>query len=136
MCSPFGDNEAVRVVGTGGAHAPDDVAPALSPLRRLDHLHEDEAGAEFVHRANTMGAVEDQEPVPVGRGDYGVALFALRGDAFLQTGQAVLVVGLVQEQAPRFHEAEVFEGGDHVRGVPGGLRAGRRARRRPRGGPR
>jgi hypothetical protein len=41
-------------------------------------------------------------------------------------------VGLVQEQAPRFNEAEVFEGGDHARGS-GGLRAP--ARRRPRGGP-
>src|SRR4028118_1726764 len=28
----FGDDEAVRVVGAGGAHAPDDVAPALRPL--------------------------------------------------------------------------------------------------------
>src|SRR5918998_2615896 len=129
----FGDNEPVRFVGAEGAHAADDVAPSLGPLRRLDDLHEGEAGAELVHGADAVGAVEDEEAVPVGRGDDGVALLGLRGYAFLEAGEAGLVVGLVQEQAPCFDEAEVFEGGDHARG-PGGLRGP--ARRRPRGGPR
>jgi hypothetical protein len=46
-------------------------------------------------------------------------LLAFGFDAPLQAGEAILVVGLVQDQAPRFHEAQVFERRDQARGEGG-----------------
>jgi hypothetical protein len=59
-------------------------------------------------------AVEDEVTIFV-RGDYyGVALVPLGLDAPPQTGQAVLIVGFVEEEAPEVCEKKVFERGDHV----------------------
>jgi hypothetical protein len=64
-----------------------------------------------------VGAVEDEVTVFV-RGDYyRVALLTLFLDATAQTGQAVFIVGLMEDEAIEVDEEEVFEGGDHV---PGG----------------
>jgi hypothetical protein len=94
-----------------------EVAPALRLLRRLDRLDEDEAGTELFEGAYPVGAVEDEVTVFV-RGDYyGVALLTLSFDAPPQAVQAVVIVGLMEDEAFEVDEEEVFEGGDHV---PGG----------------
>ena len=93
------------------------MAPALRLLRRLDHLDEGEAGTKLSEGAYPVGPVEDEVAVLV-RGDYyGVALFTFGFDAFPQTGQAVFVVGFVEDKTPEVYEEEVFEGGDHVPGM-------------------
>jgi hypothetical protein len=90
------------------------VAPALRLLRRLDDLDQDEAGAQLCEGAHPVGAVEDQVAIPV-RGDYyRVALFSFGLDAPSQSGQAVFVVGLVEDKTLRVHQAKVFERGDQV----------------------
>jgi hypothetical protein len=49
------------------------------------------------------------------RGDYyGVALLPFGLDASPQTGQAVFIVGFVEDKTPEVHQAKVFEGGDHA----------------------
>ncbi len=61
-----------------------------------------------------MCAVEDEVTIFV-RGDYyGVALVPLGLDAPPQTGQAVLIVGFVEDEAPEVYEKELFQRGDHV----------------------
>jgi len=61
-----------------------------------------------------VGAVEDEVTVFV-RGDYnGVALLTFGFDASPQTGQAILVVGFVEDKTPEVHKEKVFEGRDQV----------------------
>ena len=93
------------------------MAPALSLLRGVDHLDEGEAGTKLPEGTYPVGAVEDEVTVFV-RGDYyGVSLFAFGFHALPQTGQAVFIVGFVEDKAPEVNKEEVFEGGDHVAGV-------------------
>jgi hypothetical protein len=59
-----------------------------------------------------VGAVEDEVTIFV-RGDYyWVALLPFGFDAPPQTGQAVFIVGLVQNKTPQVNKEEVFESGD------------------------
>ena len=90
------------------------MAPALGLLWRLDRLDEGERGAELSEGAHPVGAVEDQVAVLVGGYYYWVSLLTFRFHAFAQAGQAVFVVGLVQDQAVKIHESQVSEGGDHA----------------------
>jgi len=77
----------------------EEVAPALRLLRRLDALYEDEAGTKLFEDAYPVGAVEDEVTVLV-RGDYyGVALLPFGFHALSQTGQAVFVVGFMEDEA-------------------------------------
>jgi len=98
-------------------HPVQEVAPTFRLLRRLDRLDEGEAGTKLSEGAYPVGAVEDEVTIFV-RGDYyRVALLPFGLDAPPQTGQAVFIVGLVEDETPEVYEEEVFEGGDHL---PGG----------------
>ena len=102
------------VVQFGPTDSIQEVAPALRLLRWLDRLDEGEAGTKFAQGAYPVGAVEDEVTIFV-RGDYyGVALLTFGFDASPQTGQAVLIVGFMEDKAPEVYKKEVFEGGDHV----------------------
>jgi hypothetical protein len=90
------------------------VGPALGSLRGLDELGQDEAAAQLLQGADPVGPVEDQATIPLRGDDHRVALFPLGLDAPAQVGEAVLVVGLVEDQALQFHEAKVVERGDQV----------------------
>ena len=80
------------------------MSPALGPLRRLDCLDEGEGGAKLSEGAHPVGAIEDEVTVHV-RGYYhGVALLTFCFHALPQAGQAVFVVGLVQDQALKIHK--------------------------------
>ena len=50
------------------------------------------------------------------RGDYyGVALLPFGLDASPQTGQAVFIVGFVEDEAFKVYQTKVFERGDQIR---------------------
>jgi len=66
-----------------------------------------------------VGTVEDEVTIFVRRDYDGVALLPFGFDAPPKTGQAVFIVGFVEDKTPKVHEEEVFERGDHV---PGGWR--------------
>jgi hypothetical protein len=90
------------------------VTPALRLLRRLDRLDQGEAGTELIEGADPVRAVEDEVTILM-RGDYyGVTLLPFGLHATPQTGQAVFVVGLVEDKAIEVYEEEVFQGGDHL----------------------
>ena len=77
------------------------MAPAFRLLRRLDHLDEGEAGTKLPEGTYPVGAVEDEVTVFV-RGDYyGVSLLAFGFHALPQTGQAVFIVGFVEDKTAR-----------------------------------
>jgi hypothetical protein len=53
--------------------------------------------------------VEDQAALTVRRDDHRIALLAFGLDALAQTHEAILVVGLVEDQLPKLYEAQVVE---------------------------
>ena len=64
-----------------------------------------------------MGPIEDEVAILVREDYYRVSLLAFRFHASPQSGQAIFIVGLMQDQTAQVHEEEVFEGGDHVAGA-------------------
>jgi hypothetical protein len=103
-----------NVVQFGPTDPIQEVAPALRLLRRLDHLDEGEAGTKLTKGAYPVGAVEDEVTIFV-RGDYyGVALLTFGFDASPQTGQAVFIVGFVEDKTPEVNKEEIFERGDQI----------------------
>ena len=72
-----------------------------------------------------MGAVEDQVAVLEGGDYHGVALLPFRLDTVAKAGEALLIVGLVEDQALRLHQAQVVKRGDQaVEGGRSGLALG------------
>jgi hypothetical protein len=61
-----------------------------------------------------VGAVEDEATIFVWGDYYGVALLTLGFDASPQTGQAVFIVGFVEDKTPEVNKEEIFERGDQI----------------------
>jgi hypothetical protein len=110
----------------------EEVAPALCPLGRLDHLHQDEAVAQLGEDAHPVGAVEDQVTVPVGRDYDGVALLPFSLHAVAQGGRGA------SRRGPRAGSGTPAPpgAGRLARGSNVEAAGGPGSRRLPRGGPR